>query len=315
MILSLSMIVRNEQDGIAHVLQQAAQFCDERIVLDTGSTDDTVQVAKDNGAEVYEIRWPNSFAKARNVSKSLTSGDWVMHLDGHDNLPPESLEGFIALRAELQDFPDTCDAVITPMCIVDDKGVPLMSWPRERITRRHLQWNNDAHTIISPRNPVYRAYPVHTLQRSGTKPARARGVLKEQYESGDRSPRTVFYYARETFWSNDFEKAIPLYNEWLAMNPCNWEKYSGLLDLAACYELTGDNELANITRLKAVSTIPTRAEAWAALALDARKRGDNDFAIMCLDTCLKAKRPQDGFVIERWYSHDYIKQLRDSWLN
>lgn len=300
------MIARNEADGIGQIVSQAAEFCDELVVLDTGSTDDTVAVAEAAGALVHQMVWPGSFAKARNAAQDLTHGEWVIHLDGHDHLPPETVAGFRQLKPELAELPH--DAVMTPMVIVSPEGEPLLSYPRERVTRRHLRWAGDAHTIISPKNPTHRPYPIHTLQRMGDKPKRALGVLTEKYAAGDRAPRTVFYLARETFWSNQYDEAIPLYEEWLQMHPVYWEKYSGLLDLAACYEMTGNPVIAQEVRFKAVATIPTRAEAWAALGIAAQNAGSVDAARVYYRNCVTAVRPVDGFVVEKWYG-DYPKQV------
>lgn len=306
------MIVRNEQNGIAHILDQAAQFCSELIVLDTGSDDDTVNVAKGAGADVYEIRWPNSFAKARNISKDLTSNEWIIHLDGHDHLPQESIDGFKSLQNELPSFKDY-DAVVTPMSITDSNHVPLLTYPRERVVRRHLQWVGDAHTVIAPKSPIYRPYAVYTAQRSGTKPKRALEVLQKKYDAGDRTRRTVFYLARETFWANRYADAIPLYNEWLKMLPVAWEKYSGLLDLAACYELTDQFDLVEETRWQAVDLMPSRAEAWAALSVGAKNAGNVERAITYLRVCKMAERPIDGFVVDKWYDKNYIDEIIAKW--
>jgi tetratricopeptide (TPR) repeat protein len=276
------------------------------IVLDTGSEDDTVRLAKQAGALVFEEPWPDSFAKARNRARELTHGEWVMHLDGHDHLPDRSLQGFIALKPELDSLTEF-DAITTPMCIVDANREPLLSWPRERICRRHLEWVGDAHTVIGPKAPTWRDLPVYTAQRTGGKPKRALEVLRKQYEAGDHSRRTVFYLARETFWAQQYAEAIPLYNAWLAMLPVAWEKYSGLLDLAACYEQTGDLEAATATKFRAVDLIPTRAEAWAALGITAERQGRTAAALRYAENCAQAQRPKDGFVVERWYG-DYPSQ-------
>lgn len=305
-MLSLSMIARNEADGIGKIVSQAAQFCDELVVLDTGSTDETVAEARAAGATVHEMEWPDSFAKARNAAQDLTHGEWVIHLDGHDYLPPETVSGFQELKPSLADLP--YDAVVTPMVIVNPDGEPLLSYPRERITRRSLRWNGDAHTIISPTKPTHRPYPIHTLQRMGNKPKRALGVLQAKYDAGDRAPRTVFYLARETFWSGKYAEAIPLYEEWLLMGPVYWEKYSGLIDLAACYEMTNSPVIAQEVRFKAVATIPTRAEAWAALGIAAQRAGSIEAAKVYYRNCVTAVRPIDGFVVEKWYG-DYPKQV------
>lgn len=304
------MIVRDEADGIGHVVEQAREFADEVVVLDTGSTDDTVSIAAAAGADVSEAPWPGSFAKARNAAQDLTSGGWVMHLDGHDHLPEQTVTG---LRDELKPILDGlhADAVVMPMVIVSPEGEPLLSYPRERVTRRHLRWQGDAHTILNPTKPVHRPYPVHTLQRMGNKPRRALGVLQAQYEAGDRKPRTVFYLARETFWSGRYADAVPLYDEWLAMLPVRWEAYSGLLDLAACHELCGRPAEAQETRWRAAALIPTRAEAWAALGLEARQSGRFDAAEVYFRNCVQSVRPIDGFVVERWYGELPKRMLRE----
>ena len=303
-MLSLAMIVRDEQDGLGSVLTQASEFCDELVVVDTGSQDDTVSIAREHGATVHEIEWPDSFCKARNYALDQTHGEWVMHLDGHDFLPEATVEGLKRLPfARL----DPYDAVQLPMSIVDEVGKPLLTYPRERITRRHLRWQYDAHTVISPSKPVYYPYPIHTAQRTGNKPKRALEVLEKAYAAGDRTPRTVFYLARERFWSRQYAEAIPAYLEWLAMSPVAWEKYSGLLDLAASYECTGDLVKATEMRFAAVGVAPSRADAWAALGIAASSRQQWADALMYYTAAAQATKPTSGFVVEVWYS-DYPKQ-------
>ncbi len=298
-MLSLAMIVRDEADGIASVLKQAALFCDEMVVVDTGSTDDTVRIAKDHGAKVHEIEWPNSFCKARNYALDQTQGDWVMHLDGHDYLPPQTIAGLSSL--ELGKHVEN-DAIVLPMCIVNTSGQVLLTYPRERITRRHLRWQYDAHTIIAPYRPVRYDFPIHTLGRTGKKSKRALEVLERQYAEGDRTPRTVFYLARERFWDQQYANAVPLYLEWMAMHPVKWEKYSGLIDLAACYELLNEKDKATDTRFAAVTLEPTRAEAWAALGNSASKARDFLSAELYYRNAANAVRPENGFVVEIWYT-------------
>lgn len=307
-MLSLAMIVRDEADGIASVLKQAALFCDEMVVVDTGSVDNTVQIAQDHGAKVHQIEWPNSFCDARNYALDATQGEWVMHLDGHDYLPPETIKGLSDL--DLDAHKDN-DAIVLPMCIVNTGGKVLLTYPRERITRRHLRWQYDAHTIIAPYRPVKYNYPIHTLGRTGKKSKRALEVLERLYAQGDRTPRTVFYLARERFWDQQYANAVPMYKEWLEMHPVKWEKYSGLIDLAACYEMLGQKDLATDTRFAAVSVEPTRAEAWAALGNSASKERDYLSAELYYRNAANAVRPENGFVVEIWYT-DFPETLANN---
>ncbi len=87
-ILSLCMIVKNEEQHIARCLMNAKPVADEIIVVDTGSTDMTKDIAKAFGATVYDFPWTGSFAEARNFSLSKASGDWVLVLDADEVISP-----------------------------------------------------------------------------------------------------------------------------------------------------------------------------------------------------------------------------------
>ena len=89
MDLSLCMIVKNEEASLPQTLNSVKAIVDEMIVLDTGSTDGTVEVAKALGAEVYHFGWCNDFAVARNEALKYVRGKWVLVLDADEVLTPE----------------------------------------------------------------------------------------------------------------------------------------------------------------------------------------------------------------------------------
>ena len=80
------MIVKNEAANLARCLSSVEGWVDEMIVLDTGSTDRTVEVAKTLGAQVHHFDWQNDFAAARNESLKYVKGDWILVLDGDETL-------------------------------------------------------------------------------------------------------------------------------------------------------------------------------------------------------------------------------------
>jgi tetratricopeptide (TPR) repeat protein len=87
--LSLCMIVRDEQEMLPRCLQAAAAAVDEIVIVDTGSTDATIEIARSFGARVIERPWTGSFAEARNTSFDAASGDWLMYLDADEVLVGE----------------------------------------------------------------------------------------------------------------------------------------------------------------------------------------------------------------------------------
>lgn len=89
--LSLCMIVRNEEQNLSECLDSVKNVVDEIIVIDTGSTDETVGIAESYGAQVEHFPWCDDFSKARNESIKYASGDWILWLDADERLLPESI--------------------------------------------------------------------------------------------------------------------------------------------------------------------------------------------------------------------------------
>jgi tetratricopeptide (TPR) repeat protein len=86
--LSLCMIVRDEEEMLPRSLAAARDAVDEIVVVDTGSRDRSVEIAREFGATVIEREWTGSFADARNASFDAASGDWVLFLDADEVLDP-----------------------------------------------------------------------------------------------------------------------------------------------------------------------------------------------------------------------------------
>ena len=84
--LSLCMIVKNEEHFIENCLNSVKDVVDEMIIVDTGSTDRTVELAEGMGAKVYHHAWENDFSKARNISLNYASCDWILVIDADEEL-------------------------------------------------------------------------------------------------------------------------------------------------------------------------------------------------------------------------------------
>ena len=88
--LSVCMIVRDEAGDLPAALWSVKRIADEVVVVDTGSTDDTPQLAASLGARVLHYAWTDDFAAARNVSLGAAEGEWILYLDADEIVPPES---------------------------------------------------------------------------------------------------------------------------------------------------------------------------------------------------------------------------------
>jgi glycosyltransferase involved in cell wall biosynthesis len=90
------MIVRNEAENLADCLDSVVGFVHELVILDTGSTDRTVDIALTYGAKVSNFVWCDDFSLARNVSLKGVTGDWVLVLDADERLTPEIKPAIVA---------------------------------------------------------------------------------------------------------------------------------------------------------------------------------------------------------------------------
>ncbi len=85
-LISLCMIVKNEEKNLPRCLESVCELVDEMVVVDTGSEDNTVSIARSCGAKVFSFRWTGNFAEARNESLRYAMGNWIVFLDADERL-------------------------------------------------------------------------------------------------------------------------------------------------------------------------------------------------------------------------------------
>jgi tetratricopeptide (TPR) repeat protein len=99
--LSLCMIVKDEEEMLPRCLAAAKPAVDEMIIVDTGSSDRTVEIAESFGATVVQHEWNGSFSDARNVSLEAATGDWIIYLDADEVLVEEDAQRVRALTGRV----------------------------------------------------------------------------------------------------------------------------------------------------------------------------------------------------------------------
>jgi glycosyltransferase involved in cell wall biosynthesis len=145
--VSLCLIVKNEEDNLPACLQSAADLVDEVIVVDTGSSDNTRQVAEQMGARVFDFPWCDSFAAARNESLRHASGEWIMWLDADDQLDETNREKLRQLFAHLPE--DNVCYSMKCVCL-PEAGGPATVVDHIRLFRNHpqIRWRYRVHEQI-----------------------------------------------------------------------------------------------------------------------------------------------------------------------
>ena len=168
--ISLTMIVKNEEHALPACLEAARPWVDEIVVLDTGSTDRTREIAARFDARVYEWTWRDDFAAARNESLRYATGDWILALDADEVLTPESGP---ALRRVCDDPGNVVGYDIKIVCPREgDGGLVRLNWfPRLFRNLPGVRWEGVIHeqvvTSLAGRGPIVKC-PVEVLHSGYT---------------------------------------------------------------------------------------------------------------------------------------------------
>ena len=151
MRISACVITKNEAENLPRWLASMRVFADEMIVVDTGSTDATVETARAGGALVYHFDWINDFAAAKNFALDQAKGDWIVFTDADEYFTEESAPRVRPLIEEY-DKKETFDGFIVHLVNIDmDTGALLgTSAQVQRIFRRapHIRFVGSIHEHV-----------------------------------------------------------------------------------------------------------------------------------------------------------------------
>jgi glycosyltransferase involved in cell wall biosynthesis len=306
------MIVRDAEAQIQDILNDVSEFCDELVVVDTGSEDSTKELAEAAGAKVVEFEWVDDFAAARNVSFEHCTGDWILWLDADDRIPPASQEELKRLKIELTRLPEI-DIVMIPYRVHFSQGDPSIctfSFERERVVRNtpEIRWSGPVHETVNVPSPALR-WPTAWIEhrpRSEDRPGkvdRNLRILEKAYAEGDRSSRNLFYFANELKDHERWEDALAKYQEYLDSGEVAlWERHSAVLSMAVCAEMLGRIETKLDYLYEAMRLDPTRAEPFLRVGLHHYERREWLQAVPYFLAASSLPRPSDGFVDDTAYT-------------
>jgi tetratricopeptide (TPR) repeat protein len=148
--VSLCVIVKNEAHNLRDCIAPVANLVGDIVVIDTGSTDGTVEIARGLGARVFAFPWVDSFAAARNESLRHALGDWVLWLDADDRVDEPNRGRLGVLLDHLPN--ENVGFVMKCLCLPDPKTGRSTTVDHVRLFRRHpaLRWRYRVHEQILP---------------------------------------------------------------------------------------------------------------------------------------------------------------------
>jgi Flp pilus assembly protein TadD len=243
-------------------------------------------------------------------------GDWVLWLDADDVVTPDVQA---AIRAAKHDtLTDNLDAVTMPYrYFAADTGGCTFCFPRERLVRRvpELRWVGAVHEVLMiPGNHIlhradlpieHRPDPTKQMSKSG----RNLRIIERMVHAGDRSSRTLYYYACELRDAGRDADALAVYKAYLHDPGADWEQYTARISMSDCSERLGRSDEAVEHLYAAVRLDASRAEAFLRLGWRYFERKEWAKALPLYSAAASAKAPTLGFVSPpdyTWRPWDYI---------
>lgn len=244
MEISLCMIVKNEEQTLGKCLASVAPYMDEIVIVDTGSSDATIQIAEGFGAKVFQIEWADDFAYARNHAFDQATKEYVMWLDADDILTEENQQKLAALKSEL---PPSVDIVSMSYSLTrDEHGNTTCSLRRNRIVKRSkgYRWVGRVHEYLA----VYGQYHHADIEVLHTKTAKhtdrnLRIFETMKQEGAAFSTRDAFYHANELYYNEHFAQAIAQYKHFIGLED-GWveDRITAVINMVTCLDKIGQKD-------------------------------------------------------------------------
>ena len=219
--VSACVITKNEAENLPSWLRSMSNLADEMIVVDTGSTDDTVKIARNAGAKVYTFDWCDDFSAAKNYALSKAAGEWILFLDADEYIPESDYQAVRDLLASRH----RDNNIIGFMCRlinidVDDNNRYIDAVYQIRIFRNlpELRYVRPIHETLKFHGKkevqmqyvtdfiiYHTGYSAHVLEK---KLQRNLKLLLEKKKTGDYIEADDYYLADTYYSLREYEKAI-----------------------------------------------------------------------------------------------------------
>lgn len=212
--VSLCMIVKNEEEVLDRCLKSVYKFVNEIIIVDTGSTDKTIQIAKKYTDKIFCFKWCDDFSKARNYAFSLATSEYVMWLDADDIVPLATLKFLIKNKSKID-----ADTIMMKYDIAFYNNKATFSYYRERILKRCTlcYWQGSVHECIVPYGKlIYLDYSIEHRKTKQKQSNRNLNIYKNLTKQRKLNPREQYYYGRELYDNKKYKQSINVLKKFIA---------------------------------------------------------------------------------------------------
>ena len=305
--ISLCMIARNEEETLKRCVDSVKDIVDEIVIVDTGSTDGTKEIAASLTDRVYDFKWIDDFSAARNFSFSKATMDYILILDADDYLKEEDRERFRRLKETLS--PEV-DAVLMPYHVgFDAAGNVTLSYYRERLSKRekNFRWEEPVHEHLAySGNILYSDVCVTHGKVQPTETGRNLRIYEGMVAKGrELSPRATYYFARELYYNGRLEEAAKRFQGFLDGGQ-GWieDNIQACLMLAKCKSALKDQQGRLRALLRSFEYDTPKAEACCDIGYYFKEKQDYNRARFWFELVLKLEKPKGlGFHMEDYWGY------------
>ncbi len=301
MTLSVCLIVKDEQEVIVRCLNCASKFADEIVIVDTGSADNTVAMAKKFTDKVYFFKWCDDFSAARNYAFSKAQCELVMWLDADDVITDENCEKINRIKNSFSSY----DMAVLPYAASFDGDVPTFVYNRERIFRRSMnfKFSGAVHEAVTPRGRIlYSDAVIYHKKLKENEPMRNLKIIQKLIASGAKlDARQKFYYGRELFFNKMYLESIAVLTDFLDGDGWEVNKAEACLNLFDAYVALGDSKKAYGALLRGFTIAPPSSRACCIMGDYFLKENNLAGAEFWYNSAIGADKENSGAFVNRDY--------------
>lgn len=306
------MIVKNEELVLGRCLDSVKKLVDEIVIVDTGSTDNTKNIAKEYTDKIYDFIWIDDFSAARNYSFSKGTKDFILWLDADDIILEKDALDFMELKKSLSLSTDIVNMKYNVSFDKDDN--PTFTFYRERLIKNSPQfkWVGAVHEIIPPiGNIINSDIAISHKKLKVNDPERNLKIYNKLIANNELlTPRDLYYYGRELYYNSKYEEAINYLNEFLDSN-MGWVEdcISACQILSFCYNSINKPKEALDILFKSFRYSYPRAEICCDIGQHFLNENNYEQAIFWYELASKSKKNSEGFISIDCYGYIPYMQL------
>ncbi|MCA0755424.1 glycosyltransferase [Paenibacillus sp. N4] len=310
--ISLCLIVKNEEQTLARCLESVREAVDEIVIVDTGSTDRTKEIAGRFTKRVADFEWIDDFAAARNFAFDLAAMDYMMWMDADDVMMPQERSKLLQLK---QAFDPGMDAVSMEYhCDFDDAGNVTLNVRRIRLVRRSkgARWHGAVHEDLAISGTVYDSDIVITHRQEHGKTDRNLQIYERLRERGvPLAMRDLFHYARELHANQKYDKAVQVYVQFLGAEGVSSEDHIFVCGaLADCYYHLGDHGKELEWTFKSFQYDIPRPPFCCRIGYHCLQQEKLDQAIFWYKLAVEEARPSNRWAIDNVPSRTWLPHMQ-----